>query len=98
MTAEFGLRLARVLSSTPGRIEILPFTPDMNVTAAQLDTLEAAYYSRDVWEGTVQSAMSPAARAFWDIVDRASNLKWLSVFSSGSDHGTISRTCSAACA
>ena len=86
VTTEFGPRLDSILSYTPGRLEILPFTPDTPVTAAQLDTLEAAYYSRDVWEGTVKSALSPAARAFWQIVDRAPNLEWLAVFSSGSDH------------
>ena len=58
----------------------------MSATDAQIATIEAAYYSRDVWEGTVKSQLSPAARAFWAIVDRAPNLKWLSVFSSGTDH------------
>jgi phosphoglycerate dehydrogenase-like enzyme len=58
----------------------------MSATDAQIATIDAAYYSRDVWEGTVKSKVSPAARVFWEIVDRAPNLKWLSVFSSGTDH------------
>lgn len=86
VTAEFGPRLESILSSQPGRLDILAFTPDMTLTATQIDALEAAYYSRDVWEGTVKSAVSPAARAFWQIVDRAPHLEWLAVFSSGSDH------------
>ena len=86
VTAEFGPRLESILSAMPGRLEILPFTAGMMASPAQIDALEAAYYSRDVWEGTVKSAVSPAARAFWEIVDRAPNLEWLSVFSSGSDH------------
>ena len=84
--SEFGPRLDSILGNAPGRLELLPFTPGMTMTAAQIENLEAAYYSRDVWEGTVKSTLSPAARAFWAIVDRAPNLKWLAVFSSGTDH------------
>lgn len=84
--AEFGTHIDSILGRAPGRLELLPFTPDMEVTAQQIENLDAAYYSRDVWEGTVKSALSPAAKAFWPIADRAPNLKWLAVFSSGTDH------------
>jgi lactate dehydrogenase-like 2-hydroxyacid dehydrogenase len=84
--AEFGSRIDTIVRDTPGRIEILPFSQDMSASDAQIDSIEAAYYSRDVWEGTVKSQVSPAARTFWSIVDRTPNLKWLAVFSSGTDH------------
>jgi D-2-hydroxyacid dehydrogenase (NADP+) len=84
--AEFGPRIDTIFRNTPGRLAIVPFLQEMSVTDAQSATIEAAYYSRDVWEGTVKSKVSPAARVFWEIVDRAPNLKWLSVFSSGTDH------------
>jgi phosphoglycerate dehydrogenase-like enzyme len=86
VTAEFGPRIDTIIRNTPGRLAILPFSQDVSATDAQIPTIEAAYYSRDVWEGTVKSQLSPAARAFWEIVDRAPNLRWLSVFSSGTDH------------
>ena len=85
VVAEFGRRLNDVAGSAPGQFEFLPFTPDMQVTAAQLENIEAAYYSRDIWEGTSKSALSPAARVFWDIAERAPKLKWIPVFSSGTD-------------
>jgi D-2-hydroxyacid dehydrogenase (NADP+) len=84
--AEFGPRIDTILRDTPGRIDILPFSQDMSASDAQIDSIEAAYYSRDVWEGTVKSDLSPPARTFWSIVDRTPNLKWLAVFSSGTDH------------
>jgi phosphoglycerate dehydrogenase-like enzyme len=86
VTAEFGTRLEEIIGARPGTLEVVPFTPDLAMTAQQIDALDAAYYSRDIWEGTAKSTLSPAAQAFWTIVDRAPNLKWLSVFSSGSDH------------
>lgn len=79
VVAEFGPRFTGIAGSAQRQLEILPFTPELQVTPAQLDSIEAAYYSRDIWEGTVKSAVSPAARAFWDIVDRAPNLKWLTL-------------------
>ena len=83
--AEFGPRLNEILSSAPKPLELLPFTPDMPLTPAAIDNIEAAYYSRDVWEGTEKSALSPAAKAFWDILDRTHNMKWVAVYSAGTD-------------
>src|SRR5262249_17333860 len=62
---------------------ILPFTKDLQL--ADAGEIEAAYYSRDVWEGTVKDELTPAARAFWEIADRARNLKWLAVYAAGTD-------------
>jgi len=82
---EFAARFEEIRAGAPRQIEILPFTPDLTLGPEEAGNIEAAYYSRDVWEGTEKSALSPAARAFWDILDRASNLRWLAVYSAGTD-------------
>jgi phosphoglycerate dehydrogenase-like enzyme len=82
---EFGARLTDILASAPKQIELLPFTPDLQLTPAAIDNIEAAYYSRDIWEGTEKSALSPAAQAFWHIIDRTHNIKWVAVYSAGTD-------------
>jgi D-2-hydroxyacid dehydrogenase (NADP+) len=83
--AEFGPRLKDILAGAPKPLELLPFTPDLQLTPAQIDTIDAAYYSRDIWEGTEKSALSPAAQAFWNIIDRTHNVKWMAVYSAGTD-------------
>jgi phosphoglycerate dehydrogenase-like enzyme len=85
VVSEFGPRLAAILEGAPRRLEILPFTPDLKPTAAQLAAIEATFYSRDIWEGTIKTALSPAAKVYWPIVDAAPNLKWLQVVSAGAD-------------
>lgn len=85
VVAEFGPRLGDIVASAPRKLEILQFTPELRVTQAELENIEAAYYSRDVWEGTVKNTLSPAARAFWEIIDRAPRLKWIAVYSAGTD-------------
>jgi phosphoglycerate dehydrogenase-like enzyme len=83
--AEFGPRLNDILSGAHKPLELQPFTPDTQLTPAQIDNIEAVYYSRDIWEGTEKSALSPAAQAFWNIVDRTRNVKWIAVYSAGTD-------------
>ena len=83
--AEFGPRLNEILASAPKPLELLPFTPHVQLSPAAIDNIEAAYYSRDVWEGTEKSTLSPAAKAFWDILDRTHNMKWVAVYSAGTD-------------
>jgi len=85
VTAEFGTRLNDILASAPRPLELLPFTPDLKLDAAQIDNVEAAYYSRDVWEGTEKSTLSPAAQGFWNIIDRVHHVKWIAVYSAGMD-------------
>ena len=85
VVAEFGARLTDIAAASPRQLEILAFTPDMEVAPAQLPFIEAAYYSRDIWEGTSKSALSPAGAVFWSIAEKAPNVKWIPVFSSGSD-------------
>ena len=83
--AEFGPRLHEILAGAPKPLELLPFTPGLQLTPAQIDHIEAAYYSRDIWEGTEKSALSPAAQAFWNIIERTRNVKWIAVYSAGTD-------------
>lgn len=83
--AEFGPRLRHILDAAPGRLEVLPFTPALRLSDRDAGNIEAAYYSRDIWEGTEKSALSPAAQAFWNTIDRAGNLKWMAVYSAGMD-------------
>ncbi len=83
--AEFGPRINGILAAAPKPLELLPFTPDLQLTPAQIDNIEAAYYSRDIWEGTEKSALSPAAQAFWNLIDRSRNTKWIAVYSAGTD-------------
>ncbi len=83
--AEYGPRLNDILANAPRQIELLPYAPDLQLTPAAIDNIEAAYYSRDIWEGTEKSALSPAAQAFWSILDRTHNMKWVAVYSAGTD-------------
>ena len=83
--AEFDPRINDIVAGAPKPLELLPFTPDLKLTPAQIDNIEAAYYSRDIWEGTEKSALSPAAQAFWNIIDRTRNVKWIAVYSAGTD-------------
>lgn len=85
VVAEFGARLQDVIGSAPRPLQLLPFSPDAQFTADAIGRIEAAYYSRDIWEGTEKSALSPAAQAFWNIIDRARELKWMAVYSAGMD-------------
>ena len=85
VVAEFGPRISAILASAPRPIDLLPFTPALQLTPEQTAHIKAAYYSRDIWEGTEKSVLSPAARAFWAIIDRAQNLKWMAVYSAGMD-------------
>ncbi len=85
VTAEFGSRLNEILAGAPKPLELLPFTPGLQLDATQIASIEAAYYSRDIWEGTEKSVLSPAALAFWQIIDHAQNLKWMAVYSAGMD-------------
>jgi D-2-hydroxyacid dehydrogenase (NADP+) len=83
--AEYGARINDILAGAPKQIDLLPFTPELKLTPAQIDNIEAAYYSRDIWEGTEKSALSPAAQAFWNILDHTHHMKWVAVYSAGTD-------------
>ncbi len=85
LIANFGARLGEILAHAPRRFEVLPFSPDTQITVAQRESIEITFYSRDIWEGTIKTSLSPAAAAYWPIVDAAPNLKWLQVVSAGAD-------------
>ncbi len=83
--SEFGPRIDAILAGAQRPIELLPFTADIKLSPTEIDNIEAAYYSRDIWEGTEKSTLSPAAQAFWDIIDRTQQMKWVAVYSAGTD-------------
>jgi len=83
--AEFRPTLERIVAESPRPVALLPFTRELQATPEQIDAVEVAYYSRDIWEGTNRTTLSPSAAAFWSIVDRAPQPKWMHVFSSGTD-------------
>jgi len=83
--AEYGARINDILAGAPKSLDLLPFTPELKLTPDQIDNIEAAYYSRDIWEGTEKSALSPAAQAFWSILHRSHHIKWGAVYSAGTD-------------
>jgi D-2-hydroxyacid dehydrogenase (NADP+) len=85
VVAEFGPRLQDVLHTAPRPLQLLPFRPGQPFTDEAIARIEVAYYSRDIWEGTEKSALSPAAQAFWHIIDCAQHLKWMAVYSAGMD-------------
>jgi phosphoglycerate dehydrogenase-like enzyme len=82
---EFGPRVHDILARAPRPLTVLPFTRDTQLASCEAAHIEAAYYSRDVWEGTEKSVLSPAAQAFWRIIGDAPNLKWMAVYSAGMD-------------
>jgi D-2-hydroxyacid dehydrogenase (NADP+) len=85
VVTEFGAQLNEILARAPRKLDILPFTPEVEITPAQRTGIEVTFYSRDIWEGTIKTQLSPAAAAYWPIVDAAPNLKWLQVVSAGAD-------------
>ncbi|MGC4112594.1 MAG: D-2-hydroxyacid dehydrogenase [Nocardioides sp.] len=84
--ADFGSEIDRITTRAPGGCLVVPFDPAQPPDAEASRAVDAAYYSRDVWAGTVKETLSPAAAAFWRTVEQSPRLDWLHVFSSGSDH------------
>ena len=78
--------LGRILSTAPRPLALLPFEVGAAYTPAQIAGIEAAFYSRDIWEGRAEKHGSPEAQAFWSVVDGAPALRWLQLVSVGLDH------------
>jgi len=78
--------LAQILAAAPRRLELLHFEAAARYSAEQLASIEVAFYSRDIWEGTPAKHRSPQGQAFWSAVDAAPNLQWLQLVSAGLDH------------
>jgi phosphoglycerate dehydrogenase-like enzyme len=85
LVSDFKEKLTGILARAPRKLDVLEFTPDVKLTPEQHASIEATFYSRDIWEGTIKTRLSDAAMVYWPIVDSAPNLKWLQVVSAGSD-------------
>lgn len=86
VATEFQERIEGILAAAPHKLELLRFTPDASYTAEQIGSIEVAFYSRDIWEGTVANRLTPAAQAFWPLADAAPGLQWLQVVAAGVDN------------
>lgn len=86
IAVDYQAPLAEILAMAPGRLELLHFEPDAGYTAQQIASIEVAFYSRDIWEGTLAKHRSPQGQAFWSLIDAAPDLKWLQLVSAGLDH------------
>lgn len=78
--------LGRILDGAPRRLVLLPFEVGASYTPEQIASIEAAFYSRDIWEGRAEKHGSPEARSFWSVIDGAPALRWLQLVSVGLDH------------
>lgn len=78
-------RIDAIVAAAPRPISVVPFTGDLTLSDDAVAAIEAAYFSRDIWEGSTRREPSAAAAAFWSIVDRAPNLRWIQVVSAGAD-------------
>lgn len=78
--------LADILARAPRRFGLLHYEPGAHYSAEQIASIEATFYSRDIWEGTQGKHRSPEAQAYWSLVDAAPNLRWLQLVSAGLDH------------
>ncbi len=83
---EYGKVLADMLARAPRRFALLHYEPGTHYSAEQIASIEATFYSRDIWEGTQGKHRSPEAQAYWALVDAAPNLRWLQLVSAGLDH------------
>lgn len=86
IAAEHQAALAEILAAAPRRLELLHFEPGLSCSTEQIASIEVAFYSRDLWEGTQAKHRSPEAQAFWSLVDAAPRLQWLQLVSVGLDH------------
>ncbi|MVW79624.1 D-2-hydroxyacid dehydrogenase [Bordetella sp. 02P26C-1] len=56
--------------------------------------IDIALFSRDIYEGSNQKGLASSARQFFSLLDEASGLKWLHIFSSGADRPVYSELAS----
>ena len=86
IAVEHQAALADILAGAPRHCDVLHYEPGLRYTAEQIAGIEAAFYSRDIWEGAPAKHRSPEAQAFWSVVDAAPKLRWLQLVSAGLDH------------
>ncbi|MDB5924069.1 MAG: hypothetical protein JWN13_3005 [Betaproteobacteria bacterium] len=82
---EYGERITDILDAAPRKLELIEFTPTLAPTARQLESIDAAFYSRDIWTGTIKDVLNAPSLNFWSIVDAAPNVKWIQLVSAGAD-------------
>lgn len=87
-----GLLLSERVDTNEGeRIDMLARSAGVSLrryTAARLEdpcALHAAFFSRELFEGSSLRTPGAVSNAFFEIVDAAENLEWLHVFTSGLD-------------
>lgn len=88
-----GLLLSEVVNQEYGKqfdeiakrigVPVQRFT--MNEVQGKIDRINAAFFSRDLYEGSSLHEPGPSSNAFFRIVDKARQLTWLHVCSSGLD-------------
>lgn len=59
------------------RLYVWPRQGSSELDDDALASLDVAFYSRDVWQGSTMAGQSEASVNFFQCVDAAPNLKWL---------------------
>ncbi len=85
LVSDFHENLTGILMRAPRKLDVIEFTPDIKLTPEQHASIEVTFYSRDIWQGTIKTSLSAAAKVYWPIIDSTPNLRWLQVVSAGSD-------------
>ena len=83
---EYGKQLHAILAGAPRRLAIMEFRDDIVPTSEELKNIEAAFYSRDIWAGTIKDVLNLPSQRFWAIIDAAPNIRWIQLVSAGADH------------
>jgi len=87
-----GILLSDTVNEHAGaRLDLIAGTADIALRrytprqATDLTKIHAAFFSRDLYEGSSLRKPGPLSDAFFSIVDQAPNLQWLHVCTSGQD-------------
>ena len=62
LVSDFREKLTGILARAPRKLDVLEFTPDVKLTPEQHASIEATFYSRDIWEGTIKTRLELAVR------------------------------------
>lgn len=77
--------LHRVAARGGRLIEVVVFDADRPPTAEEHESIEVAFYSRDLWEGCDKTRITKPTKVFFETIDTAPRLRWLHVTSAGAD-------------
>lgn len=78
---EYGKRFDEI--ATRAGVAVQRYT--INDAQGKTDQIHAAFFSRDLYEGSSVHEPGPSSNAFFQLVNNARQLTWLHVFSSGRD-------------